>query len=372
MTVHGSRQPYFEPISAGAAADELLSEYHFDLPQDSIAQVPSEHRDGSRLLSCWRNDGSCRDLEFSQLADQLEPGDLVVVNDTRVLAARLFARKESSGGRVEVLLIEPRADDSWAALVRPSAKVPPGSRVVVERRGEGGSDAAPVLVLGEVLPNGSRAVRCGEADPGELAGRWGEMPLPPYIDRSAAPMREDSERYQTIFARDLGAVAAPTAGLHFTPQTLSSLRERGIQVASITLHVGPGTFQPVRSEQLSDHVMHNERYCVPAETARRISQCQSRDGRIVAVGTTTCRSLESWHRLGRPADGLWRTTDLFLRPGYGPTMDLGLLTNFHLPCSSLVMLVAAFMGRENTLHLYRRAAEKGYRFYSYGDAMLIL
>jgi len=352
--------------------DELLAGYGFDLPKGAIAQHPCVDRDGSRLLHYSRRNGDAAERDFTELPELLNSGDLVIINDTRVLAARLCARKESSGGRVEVLLLEPRADRSWAALVRPSAKLRPGSRVVLERRGGEGSEAGAVLVIGEVLPDGSRAVRGEDADPGDLASLWGEMPLPPYIDRSAAPLREDSERYQTIFARDLGAVAAPTAGLHFTPQTLASLAERGIQVASITLHVGAGTFQPVRSEYLADHVMHNERYCVPAETAALISQCQSAGGRIVAVGTTACRSLESWHRLGRPADGLWRTTDLFLRPGFGPAMDLPLLSNFHPPRSSLVMLVAAFIGREKTLHLYRRAVEKGYRFYSYGDAMLIL
>ncbi len=374
MIAHQTKPRAQQPFAGDATVDELLTSYHFDLPSRLIAQQPCSRRDASRLLSCSRHDGSCNDQQFSQLADLLERGDLLVVNDTRVIQARLCARKEHSGGAVEILLIEALTDGSWSALVRPSSRVRPGTRVVLQRRGIDSVSAkpAPVLRVGEVRPDGSREIHSEGADLAELANFWGEMPLPPYIDRSGGPRSEDDERYQTIFARESGAVAAPTAGLHFSPAVLDSLRDRGIDVACVTLHVGPGTFTPVRNEQLSEHVMHSERYCVPADTAARIEQCETEGGRVVAVGTTACRSLESWHRLGRPSDGQWRTTDLFLRPGHGPSMNMALLTNFHLPGSTLLMLVAAFLGRETTLHLYGSAAEKGYRFYSYGDAMLIL
>jgi S-adenosylmethionine:tRNA ribosyltransferase-isomerase len=356
----------------GVDADELLASYQFELPSDAIAQQPCAGRDGSRLLHCSRSGGRVAHRNFTQLAEVLEAGDLLIVNDTRVLSARLSARREGSGGRVEVLLVEPLADGCWAALVRPSARLRPGARVVLEQRGTEGRASGPVLVIGAQRGDGSREVRCEQGELGEIAARWGEPPLPPYIDRSDGPRAEDSERYQTIFAREPGAVAAPTAGLHFSPQGVAELTRCGVEIAPVTLHVGPGTFQPVRSQRLDAHSMHSERYRVPAETSRRIAECEARRGRVIAVGTTACRSLESWHRLGRPADGGWRTTDLFLRPGHGATMDLALLTNFHLPASTLIVLVASFIGREQTLHLYRQAAEEGYRFYSYGDAMLIL
>jgi S-adenosylmethionine:tRNA ribosyltransferase-isomerase len=323
------------------------------------------------MLCVDRDAGTNQDRAFTDLCEFLSSGDLIVVNDTEVLPARLTARKVDSGGRVEVLLVEPVATAAWRALVRPSSRVKPGTRVALERRGAT-DPAGPVLVIGEVLEDGSRLVSCDEHDLSDLAVAWGEMPLPPYIDRSDGPHGPDLERYQTLFAATPGAVAAPTAGLHFSEPILERLRDQGVKLATVTLHVGPGTFQPVRSELIGDHAMHSERYCVPPSTAVLIKQCQGRGGRILAVGTTVCRSLESWHREGRPDDGKIRSTALFLRPGHGAELELSLLTNFHLPGSTLLMLVASFLGRDLALSLYRQAAEKGYRFFSYGDSMLIL
>jgi len=361
------------PIDAErGSSDDLLSKYQFELPERAIAQRPCESRDGSRLLSVMRSEEGSQDLAFTDLVDLLSPGDLVVVNDTQVLPARLSARKETSGGRLEILLIEPRADGSWAALVRPSSRVRPGTRVVLERRGDASAQRGPTLVVGDVLDNGRRVVTADQVDILDAASSWGEMPLPPYIHRETGPHGADLERYQTVFAAVPGAVAAPTAGLHFSEGVLASLRNKGVELARVTLHVGPGTFQPVRNEHIGEHSMHSEPYCVPPATADSIAACEARGGRLLAVGTTVCRSLESWHRAGRPADGKVRSTNLFLRPGHEARLELSLLTNFHLPGSTLLMLVASFLGRERTLNLYRQSVEKGYRFFSYGDAMLIL
>ncbi len=361
-----------EALEKSLSVDQLRSGYEFDLDPSCIAQEPAESRDGSRLLSVSREDAGSSDLLFTDLPDLLGPSDLIVVNDTRVIPARLRGHREHTGGRVEILLVEPRGDGTWAALVRPSAKLKQGARVRLEAAGPSDSRGAPVVVIGSQLPDGRREVRAIGWDLGELAQTFGEMPLPPYIDRSDGARSEDALRYQTLFATELGAVAAPTAGLHFSEAVLARLDERGIERASVTLHVGPGTFQPVRCDRLAEHVMHTERYQVPVATAQKIQECEARGGRVLAIGTTVCRTLESWHRMGRPHDGAMRKTSLFLRPGHSANMRLSLLTNFHLPSSTLVMLVASFLGRERTLGLYRQAAEKGYRFFSYGDAMLIL
>ena len=351
--------------------DELLSSYDFELPPRLIAQEPSPKRDGARMLCVERTEGGSKDGFFTDLSGFLKKGDLIVVNDTKVLPARLTARKHDTGGRVEVLLVEPLLAGAWSALVRPSARVRPGTMVALERRGAAEA-SGPVLMVGDVLEDGRRRVSCESHDLTDLAMEWGEMPLPPYIDRSGGPQEPDLDRYQTLFAAAPGAVAAPTAGLHFSESVLQALKKQGVGLASVTLHVGPGTFQPVRSELVEAHSMHSERYCVPPSTASLIADCEGRGGRILAVGTTVCRSLESWHRAGRPVDGATRSTNLFLRPGHGPEVEMSLLTNFHLPGSTLLMLVASFLGRERALDLYRQAAEKGYRFFSYGDAMLIL
>jgi len=346
-----------------APEDALLSSYRFELDPGRIAQHPPQRRGDSRLLVVNRATGEVHHGSFDGLDDFLAPGDLLVLNDSRVLPARLWARKPT-GGRVEILLLDSLGRTAWSALVRPSARVRPGTEVTVFRRGE--DWRGPKLLIGEAEGEGTRRV---EGVTGDLLDCWGEMPLPPYIDRSDGPELDDRSRYQTVYARCDGSVAAPTAGLHFTERHLDRLADRGVSRAHVTLHVGAGTFAPLRTERLDEAELHEEYYCVPTATAEAASGCS---GRLVAVGTTGCRTLESWHRVGRPEDGALRPTRLFLHPGDPPRLPMSLLTNFHLPGGSLVTLVAAFLGRERTLELYRQAIDLDYRFYSYGDAMLIL
>ena len=346
--------------------DDQVSAYSFHLRPESIAQHPSERRGESRLLVVRREEGDVEHARFRDLPRFLSPNDLLVANDTRVLAARLHGNKQGTGGAVEVLALHPLGNnDTWAALVRPSAKVKPGTQVDLRRRTD--QEVIATLTVGGFLDEGQREV-VGITH--ELLELVGEMPLPPYIDRELTPA--DRERYQTVYARERGAVAAPTAGLHFTLEVLTDLQARGIDFGRVTLHVGAGTFQPVRTARLSDHPMHSERFTVSAEVAQQVADCQARGGRLVAVGTTSCRSLETWHRIGQPIDGGERESSLFLHPSDPPQLPMSLLTNFHLPQSTLLMLVSAFLGRQRTLRLYETAQQEGYRFYSYGDAMLIL
>ncbi len=358
--------PPVRPAPPPSPHDERVSSYAFDLPPSAIAQEPPPERHGARLMVVGEG---VSHRGVADLPDLLAPGDLLVVNDTRVLPVRLFARK-ASGGAVELLLLEPLPDGAWRALVRPSAKVRPGTEVALERRG--GATGGPTLVVGGAAGEGARSVAAADGPLDEaLLSAWGELPLPPYIERPA-PDPRDRERYQTVFAAHPGAVAAPTAGLHFSPPLLTRVHARGIRIAPVTLHVGSGTFRPVRAATLAGHAMHAEAWRVPPETAAAVADAEARGSRVVAVGTTSCRTLEAWHRAGRPVDGAWRRTDLFLHPGAPPTLPLSLLTNFHLPGSTLLMLVASLLGRERTLALYSDALEEGYRFFSYGDAMLIL
>ena len=314
-----------------------------------------------------RGDGPAEHRAFSDLPSLLTPGDLLVVNDTRVVPARITAMKEPSGGRVEILALRPLPDGGWACLVRPSGRVPVGQRLRVFARGSGAY--GPMVVAGERFDDGSRRIDGLTLDDQR---HYGEMPLPPYIDRTPGPVEEDRERYQTVYARDEGAVAAPTAGLHFTDALLAELAGAGVPHARVTLHVGAGTFAPIREERVADVRLHAEPWRVPPETCDAIASCEARGGRVVAVGTTTCRTLEAWHRADRPRDGRFRETELFLHPGAPATMDMALITNFHTPGSSLVMLVASRVGRARILALYDEAAAAGYRFFSYGDAMLFL
>ena len=349
-------------------ADHLVESYNFNLRPENIAQQPSERRDESRLLVVHRGTERVEHRHFRDLPDYLSSGDLIVANDTRVLPSRLFGRKVGSGGRVEILALDPLPEPGvWAAMVRPSKKVRPGTEVELYRRGDEG-DIARVLV-GETLPDGLREVR--GLTPA-VFDRMGEMPLPPYISRDKAPGSQDVERYQTVYANELGAAAAPTAGLHFTKPLIQELEERGVSFERVTLHVGAGTFQPVRVDNITQHVMHKERFRVPERVAHAVDSCRRRGGKLLSIGTTSCRSLETWHRLGEPQDGALRQSDLFLHPGSPAQLPMSLLTNFHLPKSTLLMLVASFLGRERTLALYEEAQLTGYRFYSYGDAMLVL
>jgi len=346
-------------------ADALVANYAYDLDPAAIAQEPVARRDASRLMVV-RAGGPAEHRVFSDLPDLLDPGDLVVVNDTRVLAAFLTAEKET-GGRVRLLVLGPHADGGHIAWVKGSAKLAPGRRLRLVDRSTGAT--GPEFAVTEVLPSGARRI---EGLTEDHQRRFGEMPLPPYIDRAAAPRDADRERYQTVYASRDGAVAAPTAGLHFTPEVFARLEARGIAHARVTLHVGEGTFAPIRVDRVEDVRLHAERWSVPPATAEAIAACEARGGRVVAVGTTTCRTLESWHRADRPTDEATRETDLFLHPGEPARLGMALVTNFHVPGSSLIMLVASFVGRERILALYAEALAKGYRFFSYGDAMLFV
>jgi len=351
--------PFFDT----ARLDECIDAYDYELPAERIAQHPAQRRDHSRLLVHHRAAGRTLHTRFDALTDHLSLGDLLVINDTRVIPARIRARR-TTGAKVEILLLHPLADDvrQWEALVRPSARIRDGEEVRTLR-----GDAA--VCVAEALPNGHRRVSLPRGLDLEDVG---ELPLPPYIERTGGLERTDRERYQTVYALHEGAVAAPTAGLHFTVAGLDRARERGIERAAVTLHVGVGTFEPIRCDRLDEHAMHGERFRVPPSTAAAIEQACARGGKVVAVGTTVVRTLETWDREGRPADGRWRESNLFIRPGHEFTAIDAMLTNFHLPRSTLLALVSAWADRERVLQLYEEALEAGYRFYSYGDAMLLL
>lgn len=336
-----------------------LADFDFELPEERIARHPVEPRDASRLLVLRRAEAGLEHRSFSELPELLDPGDLLVVNDSRVLPARLYLRKPT-GGRVELLLVEPTDDGAWRCMASASKGVKVGQVFRVE------DDPAHATVL-EVEGEGFVRVAFSE-DAVSIAARRGRLPIPPYLGRDTEP--EDTHRYQTVFARaeKTGSVAAPTAGLHFTPGLLARLEARGVETARLTLHVGPGTFLPVRAERVEEHRMHAERYELPAETVAAIERARARGGRVVAVGTTSVRTLESQRGALAPGPG---RTDIFIRPGHEFLHVDAMLTNFHLPRSTLVMLVSAFAGRDRVLQAYRAAIEEKYRFFSYGDAMLI-
>jgi len=345
-----------------------VSDYDFDLPEQLIAQTPLTERTSSRLLVLHKDSGRIEHRTFKDIADYLQPGDTLVLNDTKVLPARLFGVKAGTGAKVELLLLKRLEDDRWEALVRPGKKVPRGTRVMF---GEGRDGSflltAHVEEEGEM---GARIVRF-EYDGifNELLDRLGHMPLPPYIKETLS----DRDRYQTVYARHEGSAAAPTAGLHFTDAFLDRLKAAGVAVCPITLHVGLGTFRPVAAETVEEHEMHAEWYSVSVESAALLNDTRSRGGKIVAVGTTSARTLETIG--GRFADGPLQAcsgwTNIFIYPGYRYRMVDALLTNFHLPRSTLVMLVSALAGRDNVLEAYRQAIELEYRFFSFGDAMFI-
>lgn len=345
----------------------LVSEFDFDLPEELIAQEAAP-RGQSRLLALDRTSGAVTDARVADLPELLNPGDLLVVNNTRVFAARLLGHRVPSGGAVECLLLREHAPGLWTALMHPGQKLKPGARVRFE--GEAG------VIDGEVLERhffGRRTVRLeprgGDLD--ALIDALGHIPLPPYIKR--ADTFADRERYQTIFAASRGSVAAPTAGLHFTPEILERLRARGIERTEITLHVGYGTFKPVRADAVEAHVVDPEHYEISQPAADAINRARRDRGRIVAVGTTTTRALEdSALRGGGEVRAGGAEAELFIHPGHQFRVVDGLFTNFHLPKSSLLMLVAAFAGRDAVMAAYREAVRRRYRFYSYGDAMLVL
>ncbi|MBQ8732342.1 MAG: tRNA preQ1(34) S-adenosylmethionine ribosyltransferase-isomerase QueA [Oscillospiraceae bacterium] len=339
------------------------TDFFYDLPPELIAQTPIEPRDASRLLCLDRQTGGLSHRIFSELPDLLRPGDLLVMNDSRVLPARLFGRRKDTGAEIELLLLEDKGGNRFETLVRPGKKAKPG---VVLTFGE----IAEVTIL-DVVDGGNRIVEFS-VPAGEtvysLLDQIGQMPLPPYITRRL----EDKERYQTVYARENGSAAAPTAGLHFTPQLLARLEERGIDHTFVTLHVGLGTFRPVKVDVVEEHHMHSEHYRMTQETAEKIRRTKAAGGRVIAVGTTSCRTLESVAaKYGeiRPDDD---STEIFIYPGYQFRAIDGLITNFHLPESTLIMLVSAFAGYDNTMAAYKKAVEEQYRFFSFGDAMLIV
>ena len=336
-----------------------VADFHFDLPDELIARYPMAERSASRMLSLDGVSGAVAHRQFRDLPDLLEAGDLLVFNDTRVIPARLFGIKET-GGKLEVLVERVVSEDTVLAHVRASKAVKPGQRVLLE-------DGSALVMLDRDDALFRLKTMTGEPVL-DLLERAGHMPLPPYVDRPDEGT--DRERYQTVYAREAGAVAAPTAGLHFDQTIFDRLVARGVSTAFVTLHVGAGTFQPVRVDRVEDHVMHSEVATVPQATVDAIRRTRARGGRVVAVGTTSVRSLESASRGGvvRPMQG---ETDIFITPGYRfQTVD-AMITNFHLPESTLIMLVSAFAGYRNTMAAYRNAVAERYRFFSYGDAMFI-
>ncbi|MDE3149667.1 MAG: tRNA preQ1(34) S-adenosylmethionine ribosyltransferase-isomerase QueA [Acidobacteriota bacterium] len=354
-------------------SDLRVKDFDFDLPEELIAQQPLAERGASRMLVMDRATGAFRDARFSEFPSLPRAGDLLVLNDSRVIPARLFARRtlrrerEKPTGRIEVLLTEPAGKNKWRALVRPGRKVAIGEWLVFPTPG------GEIALEAEVLERGEYGARLLRFAPVEdffaVLERIGHVPLPPYIHRPDA--EGDRERYQTVFARERGSVAAPTAGLHFTPETLEALAARGVELARITLHVGLGTFAPIRVERVKDVRLHREHYTVSAPAADALNRAVREGRRIVAVGTTVARTLESAAREGGEVTAHSGVTEIFISPGFEFRLVGGLLTNFHLPESSLLMLVSAFAGRERVLEAYRHAVEARYRFFSYGDCMFI-
>jgi S-adenosylmethionine:tRNA ribosyltransferase-isomerase len=346
----------------------LLSDFDYDLPDELIAQEPLERRDASRMLVLNRETKSIVDSTFATFPELVREGDVVVVNNTRVFPARLIGRREPTGGRVEVLLARELENSTWEALVRPSQRVKPGDWIAF------GYSGLKAEILG-TSAKGLRLLRFFGDQEDELEGlleRQGQTPLPPYIRRPSGTTAKDQERYQTVFARERGAIAAPTAGLHFTPQLIAALRARKILVVEITLHVGYGTFEPVRVKEIEEHQVAAESFAISAEAAATINDTRANGGRVIAVGTTTTRALESSVDDTGKVVAHAGETSLTITPGFKFRATDALLTNFHLPQSSLLLLVSAFAGREFTLDAYRFAVAARFRFYSYGDCMFVI
>ena len=337
------------------------SDFYYDLPEALIAQTPLQRRDASRLMVLDRETGEMTHRHFYDIVDYLNPGDCLVMNDSRVLPARLLGHRPT-GGAVEVLLLRDLGEGCWECLCKPGRKMQPGNQVIF------GSGELTATVE-SVREDGNRVVRFHyEGIFLEVLERLGKMPLPPYIKAEL----EDQERYQTVYSREVGSAAAPTAGLHFTQELLDKIREKGVKTAFVTLHVGLGTFRPVKAEEITDHHMHAELCMIGEETAKILNDTRKEGGRIICVGTTSCRTLESLVNGDGSFEPKSKWTEIFIYPGYTFKAMDGLITNFHLPESTLVMLVSAFAGQEHVLGAYREAVEQKYRFFSFGDAMCIL
>ena len=347
------------PLKRGTALK--TSDFYYDLPEELIAQTPLEMRDTSRLMVLDRKTGEVTHKHFFDIIDYLQPGDCLVMNDSRVLPARLLGHRPT-GGAVEVLLLRDLGNKCWECLCKPGRKMQVGNEVIFGN----GELTATVKAVQE---DGNRVVEFRyEGIFLEVLERLGKMPLPPYIKAEL----QDQERYQTVYSREVGSAAAPTAGLHFTKELLEKIRAKGIQTAFVTLHVGLGTFRPVKAENILEHHMHSELCMMSAETAAVLNETKAKGGRIICVGTTSCRTLESLVNEDGSFEAKSKWTEIFIYPGYQFKAMQGLITNFHLPESTLVMLVSAFAGRENVLDAYRTAVEARYRFFSFGDAMCIL
>ena len=342
--------------------EELLkSDFYFDLPEELIAQDPLADRSGSRMLMLDKTDGRIEHHIFKEIVDYLRPGDCLVLNNTKVLPARLSGRRENTGGAIEVLLLKRKGDDVWETLVKPGRKAKPGTRILF------GDGCLQAEVL-DVVEEGNRLIRFSyEGIFEEVLDRLGEMPLPPYITHKL----QDKNRYQTVYARYEGSAAAPTAGMHFTKELLQKIADKGVDIAYVTLHVGLGTFRPVKADNILEHHMHAEYYQVTEEAAEKINRAKASGGRVICVGTTSCRTVES----AAGDDGTLKAgcgnTEIFIYPGYRFKVLDCLITNFHLPESTLVMLVSALAGREHVLHAYEEAIRLKYRFFSFGDAMFL-
>lgn len=332
-------------------------DFWYYLPEELIAQTPLERRDGSRLLVMDRATGNLTHRHFYDIIDYLNPGDCLVMNDSRVLPARLLGHRPT-GGAVEVLLLRDLGEGAWECLVKPGKKMQEGQEVIF-------GDGELTATVAKVQEDGNRVVQFHyEGIFLEVLERLGKMPLPPYIKEEL----QDQERYQTVYSRELGSAAAPTAGLHFTKELLEKIREKGVTEAFVTLHVGLGTFRPVKAEEVTDHHMHSELCMINEQTAKLLNEMRARGGRIICVGTTSCRTLESLVNEDGSFSAKSRWTDIFIYPGYQFKAMDGLITNFHLPESTLVMLVSAFAGREYILNAYAEAVRERYRFFSFGDA----
>lgn len=340
----------------------LKSDFYYELPQELIAQHPAQPRDHSRLLTLSRNSGALAHHAFYELPQLLRAGDLLVANNSRVIPARILGVKKQTGALCELLLLKEHAGDRWECLAKPGKRLKNGTEILF-------GDGVLVAEILETQPDGNKIVafRHNEASIYTVLEQIGQMPLPPYITAQL----QDKEEYQTVYAKNLGSAAAPTAGLHFTNELLDTLEKAGIRKAEVTLHVGLGTFRPVKEERILDHKMHSEWYSIPPETAQAIQETKRQGGRVICIGTTSCRTLESAAQKGE-ITACSGDTDIFIYPGYSFKVMDGLITNFHLPESTLIMLVSAFAGYENVMEAYKTAVKERYRFFSFGDAMLII